>query len=411
MNKVGQSRPLNIVYFTRFDWETSFRRPYLETLSRYSNLLCIEPPISLDRPFRQPGALAKWLSNGLELREISDMFHLYRPPAVVPYAAAFWVPLFARLNRLVAGPFLRRAIEKLKMEDIVVIITHPRMNSVIGLLQERVLCYEVFDEYLASPRLTARGRRRTRVVEEDILRGADVVFTSAQNLRESRKRLNPNVHFIPNAVDVDFFRRALDPDTQIPTDLAQIPGPRIGLIGNVDDRLDVELVNYMAEQHPEWSIVLIGDLHGTSRFMQSPELKKSQHLSNVHYLGFKKYETLPSYLRGIDVGLLLYKINDYTVGIYPNKIYQYLAGGKPVVTTDLPEIRSLGKVVGIAKGHAEFVRLVEKALLALDDRQVARRQELAKANSVQSRTEIKISLLKATLERKLQTEGLDGDRA
>lgn len=406
-----QSNLLNIVNFLDDDWEYDFKRPHLEGLGKYSFLLCVEPPVTIDIPLRKRKTFHQWLTGKKRLRQLGDSLFLYKPVVFVPYSVSMRFAFLKPVNRFLMRRSLRKVLRKLSMRDLVVMLSHPAQDYVIGMLGEHVLCYEVYDEYSKCLSSSMTMRKLSGEVEKNILAQADIVFTSANNLAESKRKLNPTTHFVPNTADVTFFTKSLDPGTAIPEDLARIQEPRIGLIGNINEILDIELINYLAEKRPQWSIVLIGAINGSSRFLRGTAYLKSCRLPNVYYLGWRDYETLPSYQKGLNVCLLPYLINEYTVNVYPSKLHQYLSGGRPVVSTDMPEMRPFSDVVAIAKDHAEFLKLVEEAIYDTSDIKVSHRVEIAKANSIERRAETKIELLTEILDAKKRKERLFQDRS
>lgn len=390
---------LNIVDFLDADWEYDYKRPHLEGLSKYANLLCVEPPVTMDIPLRRPSLFLDWLKTRRVLRRIGPTLWLFKPVVLVPYSVSLRLPLFKKANRAIMKASLRNVLKRLGMTDIVVMIPHPAQEYVIGMLEERVLCYDVYDEHSESLVTSSRMRQLVENVEMEILKQADIVFASARNLAEKKRSINPNTHFVPNAADVTFFLQTLDPQTVVPQDLEEIPEPRIGLIGNINDIVDMDLLVYMTEQRPDWSVVLIGKINGSSQFLNSPTLQRAKELHNLHIMGFRDYHTLPSYQKGLSVCLLPYLINEYTVNVYPNKVHQYLAGGRPVVSTDLPEMLPFSEVIHIADSHAKFLELCEQALQLAPPEAINQRIAVARENSVEARAEVKVRLLGEVMDR------------
>ena len=388
---------LNIINFLDTDWENDYKRPHMEALGKYTNLLSIESPVTLDIPLRRPLLFLDWLKRGRFLRQITPTLLVYKPVALVPYSISLRLPWFKTANRAVMKASLRNVIKRLGMSDNILMLPHPAQECVIGMLNEQCICYDVYDEHSESRVTSSKIKKLVKGVELKILKKADIVFTSARNLFEIKKLINPNTHFVPNAADVKFFMKTMDTDTTIPSDMQKIPEPRIGLIGNINDIVDMDLLVYMAEQKPDWSIILIGKINGSSRFLNSQSLFRCKEISNIYLMGFRNYETLPSYQKGLNVCLLPYLINKYTVNVYPNKVHQYLAGGKPVVSTDLPEMRPFAEVVDIAKNHDEFLNNVEKAFKNDNAVLLEKRIEVARENSVEKRAELKVQLLKEVL--------------
>ena len=194
-------------------------------------------------------------------------------------------------------------------------------------------------------------------LERELLAASDVVFTGGYSLYEAKKGRHPNVHPFPSSVDRAHFAQARATDAA-PDDQAWLPRPRFGFYGVIDERMDLELVAALADAHPEWSLVMVGPV-------VKIDPADLPHRPNIHYLGGKKYEELPHYLGGWDVALMPFAINESTRFISPTKTPEYLAGGRPVVSTPIADvIRHYGHLDGvfIADGAAAFVQACEKAL-------------------------------------------------
>jgi UDP-galactopyranose mutase len=194
-------------------------------------------------------------------------------------------------------------------------------------------------------------------LERELFATADVVFTGGYSLYEAKKDRHPNVHPFPSSVDRAHFAQARATDAA-PDDQAYLPKPRLGFYGVIDERMDLELISAVADAHPEWSIVMVGPI-------VKIDAADLPHRPNIHYVGGKKYEELPHYLGGWDVALMPFAINDSTKFISPTKTPEYLAGGRPVVSTPITDvIRHYGDLGGvlIAEGADAFIRACEDAL-------------------------------------------------
>jgi UDP-galactopyranose mutase len=194
-------------------------------------------------------------------------------------------------------------------------------------------------------------------LERELLASADVVFTGGYSLYEAKKGLHPNIHPFPSSVERDHFGQARAMDAT-PDDQVSLPRPRFGFYGVIDERMDLEMIAAVADAHPEWSIVMVGPVVK----IDPAELP---HRANIHYLGGKTYEELPVYLGGWDVALMPFAINDSTKFISPTKTPEYLAGGRPVVSTPITDvIRHYGDLdsVFIADGAEAFIKGCEQAL-------------------------------------------------
>ncbi len=194
-------------------------------------------------------------------------------------------------------------------------------------------------------------------LERELIASSDVVFTGGYSLYEAKKDRHPNVHPFPSSVDRAHFAKARAMDAA-PDDQASLPGPRFGFYGVIDERMDLELIAALADAHPEWSILMVGPV-------VKIDPADLPHRANIHYLGGKKYEELPVYLGGWDVALMPFAINESTRFISPTKTPEYLAGGRPVVSTPITDvIRHYGdlEAVLIADGAEAFIQSCEKAL-------------------------------------------------
>ena len=166
--------------------------------------------------------------------------------------------------------------------------------------------------------------------EQELLEKADLVFTGGYSLYEAKSGRHPAVHPFPSSVDTAHFRRGRQAGAE-PADQAVLPGPRLGFYGVVDERMDLGLLESLADARPEWSIVIIGPVVK----IDEADLPRR---ANLHYLGGRSYQDLPAYLSGWDVALMPFAINDATRFISPTKTPEYLAAGRPVVSTPIADV-------------------------------------------------------------------------
>jgi UDP-galactopyranose mutase len=190
--------------------------------------------------------------------------------------------------------------------------------------------------------------------ERELFNRVDIVFTGGQSLYEAKRNAHSAVHAFPSSIDVSHFGKART-ITDEPDDQAGIPRPRLGFFGVIDERFDIELLDAAARKRPDWHFVMIGPVVK----IHWDTLPKHP---NIHYLGPKKYEELPDYLAGWNVALLLFARNESTRFISPTKTPEYLAAGKPVISTSIRDvIRPYGELglVRIADSPTEFIRAAE----------------------------------------------------
>lgn len=196
--------------------------------------------------------------------------------------------------------------------------------------------------------------------ERYVMSKADVVFTGGYQLFESKSKHHGNVHFYGCGVDVEHYGSARAGQTRVPDAVASLPRPVFGYFGVIDERLDYGLVAALAERFPQASVVMAGPFAK----IDPEELPKHP---NIHWLGQQKYEDLPSLVKGFDVCLMPFALNEATKYINPTKTLEYMAGGKPVVSTAIADVvRNFTPIVQVAHSPAEFVDAVEHAWRAPD---------------------------------------------
>ena len=238
----------------------------------------------------------------------------------------------------------------------------PMMLGFSRHIEAAAVVYDCMDELsnfkFAPPEL--------RDLERELMAEADVVFTGGFSLYEAKQHQHANIHPFPSSVDRPHFAAARDraPD-QDPEDQAALPRPRLGFYGVVDERMDLQLLAHVADARPDWTLCIVGPVVK----IDPADLPNRP---NIRYLGGKAYADLPAYLAGWDVALMPFAINDSTKFISPTKTPEYLAGGRPVVSTPITDvIRHYGDLEGVkvASTPDEFVRCCEAALaLAADPR-------------------------------------------
>jgi 2-polyprenyl-3-methyl-5-hydroxy-6-metoxy-1,4-benzoquinol methylase/glycosyltransferase involved in cell wall biosynthesis len=373
-------RGRDIVCVSVMDWDWPFwtsRHHLMNELSRSNRVLFIDPPLTFASDYirarRDPRLRRKligWTRNG-GLRSVHDNLQVWSPPPAIPFNRVSNRHLYERMLAIDQGLFrfaLRRTLRRLDIRQPILWVSFNVYygDAVVGQLGEALSVYHCTDEVTGFPGYS----RFISAVEARLTARSDVVLASSEVLRDDKARFNPNSHFVPNGADVELFERALSWTGPEPDDLRRLPSPRVGFIGNIEYRFDAALMRYAADRLPEWSFVLIGPLQDGY-----PDVEALRHLPNVHFLGLKARADLPAYLAGLDVTLIPYRMNRLTQGIYPLKVHEYLAAGKPVVATPIPSLRQLADRVYLAADGPSFVDAIERAVREDGpNRQEARRQ-------------------------------------
>jgi len=271
-----------------------------------------------------------------------------------PRVRALLRPIFADLGLL-------SAIDR---ELIVWYYTPMALGAEPAGLRPAVTVFDAMDE-LAS---FAGAPRRLREREAALMAAADLVFTGGPSLFEARRGRHPRVFCYPSGVEADHFAQGAA-DGAIPSELAEQPRPIVGFYGVIDERLDLDLLSGLADARPAWTLAMIGPVVK----IEEAALPRRP---NLRYLGMRDYGQLPGCLAAFDVAILPFARNEATRFISPTKTLEYLAGGKPVVSTPIKDVIGLyGEAVRFAQTPAQFVAAVEAALTE-SPAERARRQDV-----------------------------------
>ena len=191
--------------------------------------------------------------------------------------------------------------------------------------------------------------------EQYLMANADVVFTGGKSLYESKAQYHDNVHCFPSSVDEEHFAKAQN-GIALPQDIVNVPGPIVGYFGVIDERLNLGLVNDVALLRPEVNFVMIGPLAKIGEH----DLPRQ---NNIHYLGMKDYKELPGYLKAFSVAMMPFALNDATKYISPTKTLEYMAAGKPIVSTAIKDVvRDYTGSVEIIESADEFATTIDKLI-------------------------------------------------
>jgi glycosyltransferase involved in cell wall biosynthesis len=325
---------MELVCFSHLRWDFVFQRPQ-HLLTRFADhfrIYYIEEPI-----FHQ--------DHDHYSEVLHENIHVIKPHLKgTPQDAN----VTERQKLLIRNLFFRQ-----KITDYILWYYTPMALEITSGLNPVITVYDCMDELsafkFAHPSL--------KQMEKELLNKADVVFCGGNNLYNAKKHQHRNIHPFPSSIDKKHFGNARH-IKQDPADQATIPSPRFGFYGVIDERFDIELIRQVAEKKPDWHFVLIGPVVK----IDPATLPRN---ANIHYLGSKNYNELPSYLAGWDISLVSFALNESTQFISPTKTPEYLAGGKPVISTPIKDVvDSYGKqgLVHIINNAEEFIDTAAKEL-------------------------------------------------
>jgi glycosyltransferase involved in cell wall biosynthesis len=362
---------LNIVVFSSIPWGFLWQRPQhiaSNLAKKGHNVIYFENPVYVSSAASFQQRIKK--KSFLDVKQINPNLTV-----ITIYAPPFRGKLSSFKNRLTKFYF-EYSLKKLAFKADVALIYCLDFVPLLKTLNSMnvKVAFDFVDDLLSFPEYAYTKFER---MQTELLQTASVVFATSEILCKISSVYNNRSIYLPNAMDFNHFNPAAT--QQVNPELSTLSHPLIGYIGAFSNWVDDELVFKLAEKHPEYNVVLVGPIYsGKERFLK---------YSNIIMLGTKSYEQLPSYLSNMDVCLIPFKINSITLAANPIKMYEYLAAGKPVVSTNLPEVQSnASEVVYIGQNQEDFISKVEQAVNEPKDESIIqRRMNFARENSWENR--------------------------
>ena len=374
-----------IVFWSVSEWDKMGRRPMIRALAKnlkgIANILYVDTPFSPVTTFLSNRERYNRINKKSSLDKISRNLYIFRPKGLLNtfiinklgIQNIYWKKM---------GERIKKVLLELEWSDCKKLswINYPYQISQLGVLDESLMIYECYDEYRSFSQDKKKNQWMSDL-EDKLLKKVDIVFTTSGPLYESRKKLHSNVFLTPNGVEFNLFNKVKS-NVEVLNDMAHIPYPIIGYIGRVRNWLDFELLKYISEKQPNWSIVFIGPCSTDER-----EVREfiSNTKSNIFFIGEKKHKYIPRYLNIIDVCILPFKTNDLCNAVNPLKLWEYLAVGKPVVSSKLNSLEIFSNVIFLEDTKEDFVNRIDNILNNINNGYIRKRLdsgvELAKKHS------------------------------
>ena len=278
-------------------------------------------------------------------------------PGLTIYHPEKWLPLVGSpsfLGRLTERQRLQRAHRILLDQGcrkVILYAWRPDYESALDLLDHDLSCYHMSDEYSFS-----EIEQPIEAGEVRLIARVDQVFIHSIALLEKKGHLNPQTALMPNGVDY----QAYETPCSEPVELQSIPHPRIGYVGRIKPQLDLVLLTKLALRHPGWSFVLVGPQDNLGE--RAVIIRQLVQMPNVYFLGNKPVSALPAYTQHMDVCMLCYRVNDYTKFIYPLKLHEYLASGRPVVGSPIRSLQEFAPIIRLAGTAEEWSQALHESL-------------------------------------------------
>lgn len=380
---------LTIVYFAN-DWASENRTSshhIAERLSRWQPLLYVESP-----GMRTPQV------TGRDLRKIGRLFAalLRRPVRIrdglwrctIPQLPFRRLPGVVGLNRWFARRALRRALRLMGAGEVMLWFAVPHPEFLVGRLGERMVVYYCIDDYAAHPGVDSE---RLRACDAALMRKADRVFVAPPALLAQKLAENPNTVYSPHGVDAELFGRAMQPETEVPPEARALSPPIIGFFGSLAPWIDISLITALARARPNHTLLLIGHA--------STDVTELAQLPNVRMVGAQPYGSLPNWAKCFDVAIIPYRQTQQVQNANPLKLREYLATGKPIVSTYNPEVARFAGLVRLADDEQSFIREVDAAVQDHDPAAQRARVDSVRDATWDARVQEIIKTVSADLER------------
>jgi uncharacterized SAM-binding protein YcdF (DUF218 family)/glycosyltransferase involved in cell wall biosynthesis len=395
--------PRDIICISSIDWDFIWQghQEIMSTLAADGcRVLFIEntgvrPPRLGDLPRLRQRIRNRLKGTGGFREERRNLFIL--SPIVVPLP-------YSRLARWINRWLLLRAIRRWMRATgfyrpvVWTFLPTPLALDLIKDLDPQLTVYYCIDDLASS----SPAARRIATSEPRLFREADLVFVTSERLRERAGQFTDRVHLFPFGVSFERFEQVRESPDPLPDDVRRLKRPIVGYMGGLHQWVDQALVAAVASRLPGVSFALVGP--------PQTDVSTLERCPNVTLFGQRPHADVPRYVKGFDVGIVPYRLTEYTANVYPTKLNEYLVMGLPVVATDLPEIRRFnaqhGGLVSVAGDAEAFAAAIERSLAPSSEADVARRIEVAHENSWASR----IAAMRTLIDEAIERRASDGKR-
>jgi len=407
---MNQTNNIDIIYMTLFPWDNEYSSvslSFTKEFAKNNRVFYINHPYSIkDYWNNRKSDIAqkrknKLLKGKMQYETIpgidQDRVIAIHPPLTIPIN---WLPrggiynFFYKINHRRILKTIQKVIKDYDLKNYVYLNCYDPFF--VGVLPKESFSpllniYQCIDDFAIEPYTARHGLPLENVAIKD----ADVVVATSSNLVKIKKHLNPNIHLLPNAVDLSIFDRAVNEKLPIPSEIAGVKNKMIGFTGNMDNvRFDFSLVKKMAEAHHDKTVVLVGPINCDDFYTLGIDK-----IPNVITTGSKNIQELPNYLQYFDVTIIPFALNRQTESIYPLKINEYLAAGKAIVSTTFSEdIKTFDDWIYLADDEKHFLQLIDVAIAENNDERIAKRVEVAKTNTWTERVKAFWKILGKNLE-------------
>jgi len=379
-------------------------------LAKHNRVLYVDNPFTITEIMRNISSaqikrrLRKFLpfSTGLSsYQKDGVMINLLTVPPILTnnfLPAGKLYDVLSRINHWLVGTRIKRAIRALGMNDYVFINSFNFFYPDLGnYLNPSLFIYHCVDAiskmYIARHGLS---------LEQRLLHQADMVISTAKKLQAEKAKVNPHSYYVPNAADFSHSSKAVLKSTKIAVELSALNKPIIGYFGNIEVRIDYDLLRTVFGKHPEWTLAMVGPV------MREYIPEWFEKIPNVKMLGRQPYARMPEFLKGFDVAIIPFKVHQHSDTIYPLKLFEYLGAGKPVVCTPFnPDVlHEIEEVLYLGKTAEELEQAIVKALDENSQTKIKQRLAIARQNTWEARGKEFATIIEKWINREALTNGI-----
>jgi glycosyltransferase involved in cell wall biosynthesis len=373
----------DVICISSTDWDGYWgtQQQVMWRLAERNRILFVEVPVS-------PLSCFTGLRRGTFIRQIKRWFKGIRklekanlliasPPLVLPFRYHKYTNV---ISQNILGSYVKSKVAGLGFKNPILFTFQADSGHLVSQVDAIAKIYYCTDDWSASERWW-QPKEQVKLREIELIQSINLIFAVSQRLRERLRKFGKPTYFMPNAADYDLFST-----TQMKKRDESIVGsraPTIGFVGIITDHsFDPLLISWLAERHPEWSFLIVGQKMG-----KKTDLTQLGKMSNVSLVGYQPIDKLPEYLAGMDICLIPWRLTDWTKSAFSLKIFEYLAAGKPVVAAWTSEYEPFSDCVYLAKTYEDFELAIVRALKEDGPDLIRRRMVLAKENTWDKRVE------------------------
>jgi len=363
----------NILFLSSSFWDGLWTRKhiFMKMLSRYNKIIYVEREPTIATPISDPD-YERFFPNILPTqRWINENMILYTPPCLLPMAHSK-SRLTNFFNQLFMLLLIKKIIKKyFHNEDFIIWTTVHSIPLIFKNLQAKLKIFDCTDEISEFSHV---NKKLVAQWEKDLIKSCDIVFVTSETLLKNKKKLNKNTYYIPNGVEFDVMNSINKTVYKCPNDIKGIDDPKVIFIGNISEWIDLKIIYDAANKFRNYNFIIIGPIKKNIKV-------RNYNAKNLFFLGKKKYDLIPSYIQHSQVCISTFKINELSKSINPLKVYEYMATGKPVIASFMPELSKYQDCLMLYRTKKDFFNFLDK-YTRIDNRyKRQKRIEIAKLHS------------------------------